>query len=410
MLRLPFCFKGRMQIRLLGLLILIGVPGDSVAQIATGKCKFLGNIIASTTPADFTLYWNQVTPENAGKWGSVERSRDVMDWTELDNAYNTAINNGFLFKLHTLVWGNQQPEWISSLSAAEQKEEVEEWIQLVCERYPETDFIDVVNEPLHAPPSYKDALGGNGLTGWNWVVWTFEKARQYCPNAKLFLNDYNVISNNAATNSYLQIINLLESKGLLDGIGEQGHFLESAPLSTLQANLDKLAATELPIHISEFDVNIADDTQQKNKYEELFAALWNNDAVEGITLWGYRQGQIWRENAYLIRSAGTLRPAFTWLAGYVGNTAVSCEPVATLEAQDPIYDVFPNPSSGGQFSVTISLPGYNLEIIDVRGKVAHRIEKISVGVHTVVTGLGPGAYILKLSGRNGKHFAKIITY
>jgi hypothetical protein len=43
------------------------------AQLAEGKCKFLGNIIASSVPTNFNDYWNQVTPENAGKWGSVCR-------------------------------------------------------------------------------------------------------------------------------------------------------------------------------------------------------------------------------------------------------------------------------------------------------------------------------------------------
>ena len=38
-------------------------------QIAAEKCKFLGNVIAGYSPPDFLDYWNQVTPENAGKWG-----------------------------------------------------------------------------------------------------------------------------------------------------------------------------------------------------------------------------------------------------------------------------------------------------------------------------------------------------
>jgi len=63
-----------------------------------------------------------------------------------------------------------------------------------CQRYPLTDFIDVVNEPLHAPPSFASALGGSGTTGWDWVVWCFQTARQKCPNAKLLLNDYDIVN------------------------------------------------------------------------------------------------------------------------------------------------------------------------------------------------------------------------
>ena len=44
--------------------------------IATGKPKFLGGVYSPTQVVNFTAYWNQVTPENAGKWASVEGVRD----------------------------------------------------------------------------------------------------------------------------------------------------------------------------------------------------------------------------------------------------------------------------------------------------------------------------------------------
>ena len=86
---------------------------------------------------NFAAYFNQVTPENAGKWGSVEATRNVMNWAQLDIAYNLAKSNGFPFRLHTLIWGAQQPAWIASLPVAEQREEIEEWFALVAARYPE---------------------------------------------------------------------------------------------------------------------------------------------------------------------------------------------------------------------------------------------------------------------------------
>ncbi len=80
-------------------------------------------------------------------------------------------------------------------------------------------MIDVVNEPLHAPPSYMNAIGGSGSTGWDWVIWAFEKARQYCPNAKLLINEYDVLSSTTNLANYISIINLLKARNLLDGIG-----------------------------------------------------------------------------------------------------------------------------------------------------------------------------------------------
>lgn len=287
------------------------------AQLAKGRQKFLGNIIGRVVPEDFAQYWNQVSPENAGKWGSVEAKRDQMNWEGLKLVYQFAKTHKLSFKQHTFVWDQQRPLWMDSLSPKEQKEEVEEWIKAFAENFPEADFIDVVNEPLHAPASYRETLGGAGATGWDWVIWAFQKARFYCPKAKLLLNDYNILSSDSATQVYLGIIKTLQSEKLIDGIGLQGHFLEQTPLNTIRGNLDKLHTTGLPIFISEFDVQFTDDAAQKNKFESLFKTFWEHPGVQGITLWGYLEGRIWRKDAYLIRKDGSKRPAMLWLEGYL---------------------------------------------------------------------------------------------
>ena len=134
------------------LLTLSNLAGSIVAApIAADASKFLGNITPGRStgmPWNFDNYWNQITPENSGKWGNVERTRDSMYWESLDMSYNHARETGILFKQHTFVWGNQKPDWIDSLTPEEQREEVEEGIKAFAERYPETDMIDVVNEHI----------------------------------------------------------------------------------------------------------------------------------------------------------------------------------------------------------------------------------------------------------------------
>jgi hypothetical protein len=75
--------------------------------LAKGKSKFLGSAM-DIIHSDFTRYWNQITPGNAGKWGSVKGSRNSYNWAPLDAVYNLAIANNFRFKHHTLVWGQQE--------------------------------------------------------------------------------------------------------------------------------------------------------------------------------------------------------------------------------------------------------------------------------------------------------------
>lgn len=303
--------------------------------LAEGQDKFLGNILGSELYRNFDDYWTQVTPENAGKWGSVEWGQDSYDWSELDLINTFAKKYGLTFKNHTLIWGSQQPGWISSLDSAEQREEIEEWMQLVGERYPNMSMVDVVNEPLHSQPDYKDALGGDGETGWDWVITSFELARQYMPDTtELILNDYNIFGSSQNTNQYLKIINLLNDRGLIDAIGVQGHYFEfvgdgySYEVSTIKSNLDRLAEVGLPIYITEFDINEEDDDAQLESMKTYFPIFWEHSSVKGMTFWGFVEGDMWKENAWLISYPDyDERPALEWLREYINTPQPPQSPV-----------------------------------------------------------------------------------
>jgi endo-1,4-beta-xylanase len=305
--------------------------------IATGKDKYLGAAWSPNLASlNFANYWNQVTPENGGKWGSVEGTRDVMNWGQADAARALANANNFPFKWHTLFWGNQQPGWIESLPPAEQLEEIHEWLAAIRDRYGnDIDQIEVVNEPLHDPPrgatngNYYDALGGAGTTGWDWIINAFTLARQYFPNAELLINDYSITNDGNATTNYLTIINLLKERGLIDAIGDQGHAFsttEAAPMPNHRANLDRLAATGLPIYITELDIDgnfvgVLNHEVQLAAYQRIFPVFWEHPAVKGVTIWGYVQGNHWRnaQGAWLLYQNGGERPALQWMIRYVQN-------------------------------------------------------------------------------------------
>ncbi len=259
--------------------------------LAAGQYKFLGNIPKAFPENNFNNYWTQLTPENAGKWGNVAVSTDTnqWNWSGLDAQYNYAVNNNLVYKHHTLIWGAQQPTWINGLDSATQYNYIETWFRNVGQRYPKIDMVDVVNEPLsgHNPPdgengraNYLKALGGTGKTYWDWLINAFKLARKYLPKAKLLINDYNIINDNAATDSYVQIVNLLKSQNLIDGIGEQAHSgqLQGIDTTVLIHNLDKLGATGLPVYITEFDMGNAndagtpDDDYQLQQYKKYFSS------------------------------------------------------------------------------------------------------------------------------------------
>ncbi len=376
--------------------------GSGLTPIAAGASKFLGNITAARStgiPADFEGYWNQITPENSGKWGNVERVRDSMSWASLDISYSYSREKGFLFKQHTFVWGNQKPSWIDGLPAEEQRDEVEEWIKSFGERYPLTDMIDVVNEPINAPPSFRDALGGCGETGWDWVVWSFEKARQYCPSAKLLINEYNVEDNAETAAAYLQIINILKEKNLIDGIGVQAHCfnIQGVPVQTIKNNLDLLASSGLPIYISELDI-AGDDSIQLRDYQALFPLFWEHPAVYGVTLWGWIYNRTWIENTHLLNEDGSERPALRWLREYVASNPLKAKKYLTYgnNRDVPTYKTL-SPFCrryGDDEPPKASLPRF----FDLQGRIGNNIfaSKVLVGRRRGFSGRTKGIiYIVK---------------
>ena len=316
--------RGRFIIYCLSIAAAI-LAAPSEAQIAAGKSKWLGNVTGNSVPSNFGTYWNQVTPENATKWGSVEGTRNQMNWAAADAAYNWAQQNGYPFKFHTFVWGSQFPNWLtnSGLTQAQQRAEIEQWMQLACQRYPNTFAIDVVNEPIKTPMPFAAALGGTGATGWDWVITSFQLARQYCPNAKLLINEYGTENDPPVRNTYKTIINLLKTRGLIDGIGIQAHYfnIDNMNRAAVTTMLNDYATLALDVYVSELDI-VANNTEagQLAKYQDVFPGFWEHSSVKGVTLWGYIVGQTWRDGTGIVNSNGTERSAMVWLKSYVAGS------------------------------------------------------------------------------------------
>ena len=117
-----------------GVLVTVGPNNVKPSGLSAGKGKYLANIIPNNVRIDFNTYWNGVTAENSCKWGTVESTRDMMNWTIADRAYNHAKNNYFVFRYHALAWGSQYPKWIETLSPSDFQEEMEEYMAAIAAR------------------------------------------------------------------------------------------------------------------------------------------------------------------------------------------------------------------------------------------------------------------------------------
>jgi endo-1,4-beta-xylanase len=287
---------------------------------SSGK-KFVGNISTNgAIRSDFATYWNQFTPENEGKWGSVEGTQGTFNFAALDTEYQYTQSHGILFKEHNFIWGSQQPSWVAGLSASAAQTAIQTWMQTFCSRYPNVKLIDVVNEPPpHTTPPYMNLIGGTGTSGYDWIVNAFKWARAACPNAILILNDYNTIEYQQDHDHFISIVKAIKAAGApIDAVGAQGHAAYNIATNTVQGFIDDLASqTGLPVYITEYDINLADDTMQAQVMQTQFTMFWNDANVKGITLWGYIEGATWQTNTGLMTSSGTMRPAMTWLVNFL---------------------------------------------------------------------------------------------
>jgi endo-1,4-beta-xylanase len=92
--------------------------------LATGQPKFLGSAHSpGNASLNFGAYWNQVTPENGGKWGTAQPQspfgpadqgyptlpNPAFNFAQARQAYDQARANGHVFKWHVLFWGTSSP-------------------------------------------------------------------------------------------------------------------------------------------------------------------------------------------------------------------------------------------------------------------------------------------------------------
>ena len=350
------------------------------AQVSTNPNKFLGNITTRGTveagggvPQYYKL-WNQITCENESKWASVEGTRGVFNWSGADRAFSYAQQHDFTYKFHALVWGAQYPGWLESLSARDRFNAITNWFDHAKDQYDTLPMIDVVNEAIGnhqaGNPMMKESLGGGGKTGYDWLIKAFEMAYERWPDAILIYNDYNSFTWDL--DNYITLVRTLRDAGApIDAYGNQSHDVTDISVSNMENALKKQQdALQMPMFITELDIDIASDEQQKKQYENIFPLMWEADYCAGVTLWGYVLGATWVTNSGLYRD-GVERPAMTWLREYLQTDAAK-------NAKGPL------PGTKKEASVYIRPASLKMAVNDVmpikvRAKMATKtIEKIDL--------------------------------
>jgi GH35 family endo-1,4-beta-xylanase len=346
------------------LIALAGLVSAANAALADGGAKFLGNITTSSQiRSDMGTYWNQITNENGCKWGSIHsvdnsgKSRfNFNGFDSCENGYKWAKEKPGErhFKFHALIWGSQKPDFLCTaknpgITVEKTKQYIIEWFDAVAAKFPDLEYIDVVNEAIWAGNNYHsgynkpangaegistddpscggtyiiDALGGdrvvNGKHQYDFVKTAFEMARERWPEAKLIYNDYNTLS--WQMNEGIEMIQTLLANGApIDFYGQQAHDCKGMSKSDFESKLTRIHnETGLPLLISEYDIGEADDQKQKNDYANQIPFMWETEWIGGITIWGYINGATWAANTGIMEKDGRKRAAMVWLEEYFAN-------------------------------------------------------------------------------------------
>ena len=418
-----------------GVIVTVGTHDVVPVGMSACKGKYVGNILKNVYnfihDTNFNTYWNAVTAENSTKWGVLERNRNNMNWAGADRTYNHAKEHHLPYRYHVLAWGSQYPSWIEELTPEEFQAEMEELMALVSERYPLMDQVEVLNEPMvlntwngqeHAAgtPLFREGLGGAGETGYDWAVWLFEKAREYFPNSKLVLNDFEMETNQAGVNELLDMIRVLRDRNLIDGFGTQAHTfnVDRTHENRIQQALNQMATSGVPVYVTELDLkgtaNPPTEASQLASYQRVFPIYWNHPAVAGITLWGYVQGEIWQPDAYLLHADGTERAALTWLRSYLADrpdVGFPCCPDDTGVNTPPDFrsgrqqvTLYPNPLSTGSLFVhleEIPATDVNISVFSPLGQLVmnrsfHPAIQYEIDLHHS----GSGLYLIRVVMNN----------
>ncbi|KAI0940546.1 hypothetical protein AcW1_003713 [Taiwanofungus camphoratus] len=291
------------------------VPGLNYVAKAAGKLYFgtaTDNPELNDTAYDAILdnnqQFGQLTPANSMKWDATEPEPFVFTFDAGDVIANLAHQNGMLLRGHNCVWYNQLPSWVTAnnYSAPELSYIVANRCETLvvahngCFRY----AWDIINEPFNDNGTYREDVFYNTLNT-SYIPLALKAARSADPNAKLYINEYNIEYTGAKSTAMLNLIKELQADSVpIDGVGMQSHFIVGEVPTTLVENFQQYAALGIEFAITELDIRMplpataAMEEQQKQDYDTVVSACMAVSACVGVTVWDWTDKYSWIPSSF----------------------------------------------------------------------------------------------------------------
>ena len=260
--------------------------------------------------------FNMVEPENGLKWRALRPSKDRFNFGPGDEVVAFAQAHVMKVRGHCLLWSEYNPVWLSKggFTPDQLSKLLQEHITTVMRRYSGKVFAwDVVNESFLANGNVEPSIWfdspGIGLAGKEtaYIEQAFRWARAADPKALLFYNDYDTEGMNAKSDAVYAMVKDFKKRGVpIDGVGIQAHILnlDVKELSSLPANLARLTALGVQVHITEMDVGLRLDTtgvlldqadlaRQADVYRFVATTCLQQPGCTAFQTWGFTDKYSW---------------------------------------------------------------------------------------------------------------------
>jgi endo-1,4-beta-xylanase len=296
-----------------------GLPGTLRAVAATGSAfqhvgaaTSIGVIDSDATyAATLAREFDSVTPENDMKWGLIEPGPNRWNWAPAEGLVAWASAHGMRIKGHTLVWHQQLPSWMSSMTDAQaiKRALIEHITTEVAHFKGRLVAWDVVNEAVlddgsgYRPDVFLTALGPD------YVKLAFDTAHAADPSALLIYNDFGAEGRGSKSDFVYKMLEGLRATGTpVGGVGLQMHIDGSGNPSPadIRWNVQRLEGLGLRVNISEMDVRMTNiqGTQQlkvsaqRDVYHDVVAVCATEPECDAVTFWGFTDAVTWVDSFF----------------------------------------------------------------------------------------------------------------
>jgi endo-1,4-beta-xylanase len=307
--------KARLLILFLG--VAPGIQAAALRELAEARGILIG---AAVNPAllEDAVYaetlareFNLVVPENVMKFGPTQPARDRYEFSAADRLVEFAQAHRLKVRGHAFVWHQMMPRWLTggTLSDSEVAAILRDHIQAELGHFKGKVFAwDVVNEATANDPPH-----GPRQTFWlekvgpDYIDKAFRWAHEADPSAKLFYNDYDADGMNVKSGAVYNLVKGLKARGVpIDGVGLQMHLsLKTAPTAEeLAANIRRLVALGLEVHITEMDVRLpvpatpSDLEAQAKIYGTVAKTCVATPGCKALLTWGVNDAHSWIPSFY----------------------------------------------------------------------------------------------------------------